>query len=110
LEDERDMYAALTRTQGSNEEPIEVATMVGEEMYRWLRDIDGFKGLLVLTNVEARTTSVVALWESREIAERHRLAREQLRDRVTAAVDVEVLAAEPYDVAFAALPEVRPTV
>ena len=104
------MYAALTRTQGSNEEPIEVATMVGEEMYRWLRDIDGFKGLLVLTNVEARKTYVVALWESREVAERHRLAREQLSDRVTATVDVEVLDTEPYDVAFAALPEVPPTV
>ncbi len=86
------MYAALTRTQGSNEEPIEVATMVGEEMYRWLRDIDGFEGLLVLTNLEAGTTNVVALWESREVAERHRVAREQLRDRVTATVDVEVLA------------------
>ena len=104
------MYAALTRTQGATDEPIEVATMVGEEMYRWLRDIEGFEGLLILTNTEARTTSVVALWESREVAERHRVARDQLRERITSAVDVEVVATEPYDVAFAALPEVRPTV
>jgi heme-degrading monooxygenase HmoA len=104
------MFAALTRTHGSNETTTEVATMVGEEMYRWLRDVEGFEGLLVLTNLEAGTTNVVAFWESREVAERHRVAREHLRDRVTAAVDVRVLATEPYEVAFAALPEVRPEV
>ena len=104
------MYAALTRTQGSTEESTEVATMVGEEMYRWLRDVEGFEGLLVLTNLEAGTTHVVALWESEEVAERHRVARAQLRDRVTTTVDVEVLSTESYDVAFAALPEMRPTV
>jgi hypothetical protein len=104
------MYAALTRTQGGTEESMEVATMVGEEMYRWLRDIEGFEGLLILTNLEEGTTNVVALWESREVAERHRVAREQLRDRVSSTVAVEVIATEPYDVAFAALPEVRPTV
>jgi hypothetical protein len=99
------MYAAMTRTQGSPEESTEAATIVGEEMHRWLREVDGFEGLLVLTNIEAGTTHVIALWESREVAERHRVARANLRDRVTATVDVDVLATEAYDVAFAAFPE-----
>jgi hypothetical protein len=102
------VYAALTRTVGSTEESPEVATMVGEEMYRWLRDVDGFEGLLVLDNIEAGKTYVVALWESREVAERNRVARANLRDRVAATVDVEVLGTEGFEVAFAVVPELRP--
>lgn len=100
------MYAAMTRTQGAPEESTEAATIVGEEMHRWLREVEGFEGLLVLTNIEAGATHVIALWESKEVAERHRVARMSLRDRVTATVAVEVLETEEYDVAFAAFPEV----
>ena len=71
----RSMYAALTRTVGTAEESLEVATMVGEEMYRWLRDVDGFEGLLVLEDLEGGKTYVIALWQSREVAERNRVAR-----------------------------------
>ena len=101
------MYAAVTRTQGAPEGSTEVATMVGEEMHRWLREVEGFEGLLVLTNIEAGATHVIALWESSEVAERHRVARANLRDRVTATVDVEVLETESFDVAFSAYPQVR---
>ena len=101
------MYAAMTRTQGSPEESTEAATIVGEEMHRWLREVEGFEGLLVLTNIEAGATHVIAFWESTEVAERHRVARTNLRDRVTATVGVEVLDTESYDVAFAAFPEMR---
>ena len=102
------MYAALTRTVGTAEESLEVATMVGEEMYRWLRDVDGFEGLLVLEDLEGGKTYVIALWKSREVAERNRVARTNLRDRVAATVDVEVLDTEGFEVAFAAVPELRP--
>ena len=97
----------MTRTQGAPEESTEAATIVGEEMHSWLREVEGFEGMLVLTNLEAGTTHVIAFWESEEVAERHRLARTNLRDRVTAMVDVQVLDTESYDVAFAAFPEVR---
>ena len=78
------MSAALTRTRGFNETTTEVATMVGEQLNRGLRDVEGL--------------------------ERHRVARERIRGRLTAAVDVRVLPTEPYGVGFAVLPEVRPEV
>ena len=97
------VYASMTTTRGSVENVVEVAEMVGETMVEWLRDIEGFGGLLMLNNEDTGTTHVIALWESEEIAERHRAARMRLRDKVTATVGVEVLETVPYEVTFAHL-------
>ena len=80
------MHAALTTTQAVTDEqdPIGVAAIAGEEMARWLRELEGFRGLLMLTSPETATTQVLSFWESREIAESHRASRLRLRDRVTA--------------------------
>ena len=77
--------------------------MAGEEMLPWLSEIDGFEGLLMLSNEDDGTTIVLTFWESREVAERHRAARTDFRDRVTAAVEVQVEEAGGYEVTFAQL-------
>lgn len=100
------MYVAVTRTQDPLDQPIEVATIAGDEMMPWLRQIEGFQGLLVLTN-ETGASLVLAFWESREVAERHHAARMQFRDRVTAAVNVEVLETVGFEVAFADIGPLR---
>ncbi len=79
---------------------IAVATMAGETMVEWLREIEGFEGLLMLGNQETGTTQVISFWESKEGADRSRVARLQLRDRITSAVSVAVEETEAYDVAF----------
>jgi len=94
------VFVSLTTTKGSPDEPLEIATMAGEEMLPWLRQIDGFEGLLMLSD-EAGTTLVLSFWESREVAEHHRVAREAFRDRITSAVNVEVLDVSGYEVTFA---------
>ena len=86
---------------------VAVATMAGETMVEWLRDVEGFEGLLMLSNAETGTTHVISFWTDAEIAERSRTAREQLRDRITATVSVEVQETQPYEVAFAALDGLR---
>lgn len=97
------MYVAVTRTKGSPGQPLEVATIAGEEMLPWLRQIDGFDGLLMLSNEDEATTLVLTFWKDREAAERHRVARMRFRDRVTAAVDVTVEETADYEVSFADL-------
>jgi hypothetical protein len=82
--------------------------MVGEEMYRWLRDVDGFEGLLVLDDRDVGKTYVLALWENRDVAERNRVARANLRDRVAATVGVEILDTEGFEVAFGVVPRLGP--
>lgn len=97
------MHVSLTRTRSAPDEPIEIATIAGEEMLPWLREIEGFEGLLMLSNETDGTTLVLTFWESQEVAERHRAARMQFRDRVTAAVNVEVEETVGYEVTFADL-------
>jgi hypothetical protein len=101
------MHASMTTTKGRGEDMVEVAAMAGETMVEWLRDIEGFEGLLMLSNDETGTTHVISFWQSKEIADRSRVARLQLRDRITSAASVEVQETEAYDVAFADFRSVR---
>ena len=74
--------------------------MVGEEMLRWLRDIEGFNGLMMLSNEASATTLALTFWKDREVADRHLVARMEFRDRVTATVNVTVEETVGYDVSF----------
>ena len=97
------MHVTVTTTRGSPDEPIEVATIAGEEMLPWLSDIEGFEGLVMLSNADDGTTLVISFWASREVADRHRVARAQFRDRITSAVGVEVVEVADYELTFADL-------
>ena len=71
---------------------------------RWLRDVEGFEGLLVLTNVEAGTTHVDGVLGER--GGRRAAAASPGRSSGTGSrrrSNVEVRSTESYDVAFAAL-------
>ena len=68
------MYVSLT-TAKTTDQPIENAAIVAEEMVRWLRDIEGFDGFMMLAG--EGTTVGLSFWESREVAARHRVARMQ---------------------------------
>ena len=97
------MHVTVTRTKGSPGQPLEVATIAGEEMLPWLSQIEGFEGLLMLSNEDEATTLVLSFWTDKEVAERHRVSRTSFRERVTAAVDVTVEDTTDYEVTFAHL-------
>jgi hypothetical protein len=92
------VYVTLTRV-ATSDEPIENATIVAEEMERWLRDIKGFHGFLMLS----REGSSVGLsfWESREVAERHRVARMEFIQRILAVAGVDLEEIVDYEVTYA---------
>ena len=94
------MYVSLTRVKTADQ-PIENATIVAEEMLRWFREIEGFEGLLMLS--KEGTTLGLTFWESREVADRQRVARMRFRDRMTSAAGVEVEETVDYEVTFAHL-------
>ena len=97
------MFVTVTTTAGPRGQPLDVATIAGEEMMPWLRDIDGFAGLLMLSNEAEQKTVVVTFWESREVAEEHRAARERFRDGITSAAGVRVVDVSDYELTFADL-------
>ena len=95
------MYVSLTRVSTSDQ-PVGNATIVGEEMVSWLRGIEGFEGFLMLSR---EGTSVgLTFWESREVAERHRVVRMQFLERMLAIANVQVEEILDFDVTLAQLP------
>jgi hypothetical protein len=94
------VYVSLTRAKVTDQ-PVEDAAIVAEEMMLWLRDIEGFHGFMMLTR--EGTAVGVSFWESRDVAERHRVARLEFIDRMTSIAGVEVEQIEEFEVAFAEL-------
>jgi hypothetical protein len=94
------VYVSVTTAKTSGQ-PTENATIVAEEMMRWLRDIDGFDGFLMLTQ-EGKAVGL-SFWESAEVATRHRAARMQFIERMTSIAGVELEGTVDFEVAFAAL-------
>ena len=97
------MHVTVTTTKGTPGQPLEVATLAGEAMLPWLEGIEGFEGLLMMSNENDGTTLVITFWESKEVADEHRTARAEFRDRITATVDVRVESVADYDLTFADL-------
>ena len=94
------MYVHVTRVKNSDPS-VENAAIVAEEMVRWLRDIEGFDGFLMLAG--EGTTVGLSFWESREVAVRHRVARMQFIERMTSIAGVEIEKMEEFELAFAEL-------
>lgn len=92
------MHATIVRV-GTGDQDISTATIVGEEMLRWLRDLDGFVGSMMLSRTG--TTLSVTFWDNAEVAERHRVARTEFRDRIIAVAGVEIEEVEEFEVTFA---------
>jgi hypothetical protein len=83
------------------ERPMREASIVGEEMQTWLRDVDGFEGLMILSR--EGTTLGLTFWESEDAADRSRTLRMQFLDRIVSVADVDVQGIDGYEVAFAEL-------
>ena len=94
------MHVTLTRVS-TGDQPISTATIVGEEMHRWLRDLEGFEGFLMLSR--EGTTLGLTFWASAEVAERYRATRDEFRNRMTSVVGVQIEEVVDYEVTFAQL-------
>lgn len=92
------MFATVTATD-TRGEPLENGTIIAEEMERWLRDLDGFRGFVLLAN-EDRALGIT-FWADREVAERYARIRSTFRERVLSVAGVPIADVVDYDVAFA---------
>jgi hypothetical protein len=88
----------MSTVVGSAEDMAEVGRMAGDAMEGWLRDYDGFCGLIVLTDEEGERARVITFWESAEAEQRSRPGRIAMRDRLTATVGMRVEGMEVYEV------------
>jgi hypothetical protein len=94
------VHVTLTRVN-IGEQPISTATIVGEEMHRWLCELEGFVGLLVFSR-EGESIGLT-FWESSEIAERYRTSRDEFRERMIGIGGGQVEEVIDYELSFAEL-------
>jgi len=95
---ERIVFATVTTTDTGGE-PLASADIIAEEMERWLRDLDGFQGFVLLAN-EGHALGIT-FWASREAAERLADTRSKFRERVLSIAGVRIDEVVDYDFAFA---------
>jgi hypothetical protein len=94
------VYVTMNRVKTADE-PIENAAIVGEGIEDWLRDVDGFEGMLILSR--EGTSIGLTFWESREVADRYRPLRMQFLEKVLSTVGVELEESLDFEVTFAKL-------
>jgi hypothetical protein len=94
------VHVRFTRVNTADQ-PIDRATIVAEEMLAWLRDMDGFRGLVTLSR--EGTTLGITFWETKEQSDRHLSTRMEFLGRMTDMADVEVAESTDYDLTFAYL-------
>jgi heme-degrading monooxygenase HmoA len=87
----------MSTVRGAVPQMAEIGRMAGEAMEGWLREYEGYRGLLVLTTEEGEQAHVITLWETREAEQASRATRASLRDKLAATAGMEVVGMEPYD-------------
>jgi hypothetical protein len=76
----------------------DIARMAGEAIEGWLRDYEGYQGVLVLTDEDGGRALLITLWETPEAEARARPSRGAMRDQVAATAGMTVEGMELYDV------------
>jgi hypothetical protein len=89
----------MTTVRGPGDAAM-TAKLAGEAMLEWLRDFEGYQGLLILADQEAGVVRIITLWETREAAERSEHSRRQVRERMVATAEGEIESVDLYEAVF----------
>ena len=90
------MVAAMVTFEGTPPGSSDTARLVGSDLLPWLREYDGFRGVLVLIGEEKH--EVITLWDTPEDEASTRPARLAMHESVSAAVGMSLVDYHVYDV------------
>jgi heme-degrading monooxygenase HmoA len=95
------VIASVATLKGSVPGMAEVARMAGEQIEGWLRDFEGYRGVLVLTDEAGDQAMMITFWETAEAEVRARAPRGAMRDQVAATAGMTVEGMRVYEVPVA---------
>jgi len=93
----------MATMKGRAEDLAGLAKVATEMTEDWLREYDGYCGLIVFTDEANGRARVVTLWETSDDELRARQSRAAMRDQVALATGMTVEGMEVYDVPALAL-------
>jgi hypothetical protein len=89
------MVAAMATFEGTPSDAGDTARLVGMDLVPWLREYDGFRGVLILIGDEKH--GVITLWDTPQDEMSTRQARLTMHGSVSAAVGMSLVDYEVYD-------------
>ena len=95
------LHVSMSKFRGDLDDLPGTARMAGESMLAWLKQIDGYRGLLALVDEGSGTAYFVTFWEDAEAVEKSRTSRASLRSQMAATAGAEVVGIEEFTVAYA---------
>ena len=81
----------MSTLSGSVEALADISRIASENVGPWLREYEGYRGTLVLTDQNAETARLITLWDSAEDEQRARASRGAMRDQLAATAGMEVV-------------------
>jgi len=94
------MFASVTTVCNGGPEVGETARMAGESMASWLRDFDGYLGILIVADAPNGRARIVTFWDSLEAIEQSERGRTQVRESMVATAGAEIESIERVAVVF----------
>jgi hypothetical protein len=94
------VHVSMSRFKGEIEDLPGTARMASEAMLDWLRQIDGYKGLLALVDETSGSACFVTFWENEEAVVKTRASRSSLRDQMAATAGAEVVGSDEFAVVY----------
>ena len=94
------MHAVMSTVKGRIPSMEEVGRITGEAMQGWLAGLEGFRGLMILTDEPNAVGHVLTFWDSEEAVVKTRSTRRTMRQKLAETVGVEVTAYEELAVAI----------
>ena len=88
----------MSTLSGPVEALADISRIASENVGPWLREYEGYRGTLVLTDQNAETARLITLWDSAEDEERARESRGAMRDQLAATAGMEVVEFAVFDV------------
>jgi heme-degrading monooxygenase HmoA len=93
-----DVIASMATVRGATPGMADVARMAAQAIEGWLREYDGYRGLIVFTDEEGERARVITLWDSAEAEENARTSRAAMRDQTMSTVGMVVEETDLFEV------------
>ena len=87
-----------TTVRGDGSTVVDTARMAGESMLTWLREFDGYQGLVIIADPESGTAQFMTKWDSKDAVQRSEPGRSQVRDSMIAAAGAELHSVQVFEV------------
>jgi hypothetical protein len=91
------VHASLTTVRGAGGEVVATARMAAESMLTWLREFDGYRGLLILGDSGSGRARIITFWDSVEALDRSDKSRREVRESMVSAASAQLESVDRYE-------------